>query len=255
MPSSATRSSRRAPARVSAPPASAASSRATRFRTLPTPCASRRSSRPRSGGCHETRSHRRSRAALPRRDRHRHRQPLPARDAAGPRAGRLRAVPGPEAAPAAQLEPVSGRPRVDRRGRAHPRAPRSLAAICPALARHGFRGPIFATAGHAGARRHRAARQRAHPGGGRRLRQPPRLLEAHAGAAALHQADAERVLGAVPDGTVLRQPIEIAPGVRATFLPAGHILGSAMVAAHDRGRATADRCSAAATSGARIIRS
>lgn len=99
----------------------------------------------------------------------------------------------------------------------------------PALSRQGFGGPVFATAGTQAL-------------AGIVLPDSAHIQEEDAGYAnrkgfSKHQpalplyvgADAERVLGqfrVVP----FRHDIEIAAGVRATFLPAGHILGSAMIA-------------------------
>ncbi|MCC6765688.1 MAG: MBL fold metallo-hydrolase [Deltaproteobacteria bacterium] len=98
----------------------------------------------------------------------------------------------------------------------------------PALARNGFRGPIYATdLTHALARivlPDSAHLQEEDAGYANR-----RGTSRHVPALPLYtSADAERALGQFRAAAFF-QGIEIAPGVRATFLPAGHILGSAMV--------------------------
>lgn len=98
----------------------------------------------------------------------------------------------------------------------------------PALGRNGFRGPIHATAGTQALARivlpDSAHIQEEDAGYANR-----RGTSKHVPALPLYTtADAERVLEqfrVVP----FFQGVEVAPGVRATFLPAGHILGSSMV--------------------------
>ena len=98
----------------------------------------------------------------------------------------------------------------------------------PALARNGFRGPVFATAGTDALARivlpDSAHIQEEDAGYANR-----RGYSKHAPALPLYTtADANRVLEqfrVVP----FFQALPVAAGVRATFLPAGHILGSAMV--------------------------
>jgi metallo-beta-lactamase family protein len=105
----------------------------------------------------------------------------------------------------------------------------------PALARNGFRGPVLATAGtlalarivlpdsaHIQEEDARYANQRG--------------TSKHVPALPLYTtADAERVLERFRVAAFF-QKTEVAPGVRATFLPAGHILGSAMVLLEIDGR-------------------
>lgn len=98
----------------------------------------------------------------------------------------------------------------------------------PALARNGFRGPVFATPGtHALARivlPDSAHLQEEDAGYANR-----RGTSKHVPALPLYTtADAERVLERFRSVSFF-QACEVAPGVRATFLPAGHILGSAMI--------------------------
>jgi metallo-beta-lactamase family protein len=105
----------------------------------------------------------------------------------------------------------------------------------PALARNGFTGPIFATAGT------RALCEIVLPDSGHLQEEEAgyanrKGYSKHAPALPLFtQRDAERVLGqfaVVP----FDRPVEIAPGVRAVFRFAGHILGSATVALEVGGR-------------------
>ncbi|MCC6849673.1 MAG: MBL fold metallo-hydrolase [Deltaproteobacteria bacterium] len=98
----------------------------------------------------------------------------------------------------------------------------------PALARNGFRGPIYATElTHALARivlPDSAHIQEEDAGYANR-----RGTSKHVPALPLYtRADAERALDQFR-AVAFFQGVEVAPGVRATFLPAGHILGSAMV--------------------------
>ena len=98
----------------------------------------------------------------------------------------------------------------------------------PALARHGFRGPIFATAGTA------ALCRIVLPDSGHLQEEDAAYanrkgFSKHAPALPLYtEADAVRVLGQFAPAA-FGAPIEVAPGVRATFRPAGHILGAACV--------------------------
>lgn len=98
----------------------------------------------------------------------------------------------------------------------------------PALARHGFRGPIYATDGTT------ALCRIVLPDSGHVQEEDAAYanrkgFSKHAPALPLYsEADALRVLGqftAVP----FARTVEVAPGVRATFRPAGHILGAASV--------------------------
>ncbi len=98
----------------------------------------------------------------------------------------------------------------------------------PGLARNGFRGTVHATAGtHALARivlPDSAHLQEEDAGYANR-----RGYSKHVPALPLYTtADAERVLEQFRVVSFF-QSVDVAPGVRATFLPAGHILGSAMV--------------------------
>lgn len=98
----------------------------------------------------------------------------------------------------------------------------------PALARNGFRGPVFATAATAALAGivlpDSAHIQEEDAGYANR-----RGFSKHTPALPLYTTrDAERVLEQFRVAPFF-QSTEIAPGVRATFLPAGHILGSAMV--------------------------
>lgn len=98
----------------------------------------------------------------------------------------------------------------------------------PALARNGFQGPIFATAGTDALARI-VLPDSAHIQEEDASYANRRGYSKHTPALPLYTtADAARALGqfrVVP----FFHAQEIAPGVRATFLPAGHILGSAMV--------------------------
>ncbi len=98
----------------------------------------------------------------------------------------------------------------------------------PALARNGFRGPVFATAGtHALARI--VLPDSAHIQEEDASYANRRGTSKHRPALPLYTtADAERVLERFRVAAFFPRA-EGAPGVRATFLPAGHILGSAMV--------------------------
>ena len=84
---------------------------------------------------------------------------------------RLRAVPGLQDAARAQLGAVSGRPGIDRRRRAEPRAPGPL-RLPAGAGEAGFQGHGVCVAGDAGTRRGDAARQRPPAGRGRPARQP-----------------------------------------------------------------------------------
>jgi metallo-beta-lactamase family protein len=98
----------------------------------------------------------------------------------------------------------------------------------PGLARNGFRGPVFSTGGtHALARI--VLPDSAHIQEEDAAYANRRGTSKHVPALPLYTtADAERVLERFRVAAFF-QAIEVAPGVRATFLPAGHILGSAMV--------------------------
>ncbi len=105
----------------------------------------------------------------------------------------------------------------------------------PALARNGFRGPVFATAGTQALARivlpdsaHLQEEDAAYAN--------RRGTSKHEPALPLYTtADAERVLQRFR-AVAFFQATEVVPGVRATFLPAGHILGSAMVLLTIEGR-------------------
>ena len=97
-----------------------------------------------------------------------------------------RALSGTQRAARVELEGPADSGVVARRGRPDPRAsrPRRL----PAARRHaGVLGAGVLHGRHEGSVPHRAARRRTYPGRGRGQRQPPRFLEAPAGAAALHR--------------------------------------------------------------------
>ena len=97
------------------------------------------------------------------------------------------AVPGAQGAARAELAGPAG-PRVEHRGdRADARAPRSL-RLPAAAGVAGIPRPGVLHAGHAGPLQDRAARRRAAAGRRRGVRQPAQLLEAQAGAAALHRS-------------------------------------------------------------------
>ncbi len=124
---------------------------------------------------------------VPRRGADGDRLEVPARHRHVESAGRRRAVPGAEGAARAQLA-----------GPSDCRQPRSTPIVLthahldhcgylPRLVAQGFRGRVFCTAGHAGSLPDRPAGRRPDPGRRRGERQPPRLLEARAGAAALHR--------------------------------------------------------------------
>jgi metallo-beta-lactamase family protein len=98
----------------------------------------------------------------------------------------------------------------------------------PALARDGFRGPVFATTDTV------AMSRIVLPDSGR-VQEEDAAYAARAGYSKhtpplplYTEADAERVLHQFR-ATEFAVPVEIAAGVRATFQPAGHILGSAHV--------------------------
>ena len=98
----------------------------------------------------------------------------------------------------------------------------------PALARDGFRGRIIATAGTT------ALCRIVLPDSGHLQEEDAAYANRagyskHAPALPLYtQADAERVLGQF-DVAPFGSPVDVAADVRATFLPAGHILGAASV--------------------------
>jgi len=98
----------------------------------------------------------------------------------------------------------------------------------PALVRHGFRGPVYATADTVALCRIML------PDSGRVQEDDAayaarkRFSRHHPPLPLYTEADAERALGhlrMVEFGV----PVEVAPGIQATFQPAGHILGSAHV--------------------------
>lgn len=98
----------------------------------------------------------------------------------------------------------------------------------PALARHGFRGPVFATADTV------AMSRVVLPDSGR-VQEEDAAYAARAGYSKhapplplYTEADAERALRQFR-AVAFAAPVEVAAGVRATFQPAGHILGSAHV--------------------------
>ncbi len=102
-------------------------------------------------------------------------------------AGRRRAVPGPEGAARAELAARCRSSRADiDADRADARAPRSL-RLSAAARRGRLSRPHLLHRRHAGSLPHRAAGLRPDPGRGRGEREPARVLEAHAGAAALHR--------------------------------------------------------------------
>lgn len=98
----------------------------------------------------------------------------------------------------------------------------------PALARNGFRGPVYATAGT------QALAGIVLPDSAYLQEEDAeyanrRGFSKHTPALPLYnRADAERVLAQFR-GVAFFEATEVTPGIRATFLPAGHILGSAMV--------------------------
>ncbi len=98
----------------------------------------------------------------------------------------------------------------------------------PGLARNGFRGPVYATSGtHALARI--VLPDSAHIQEEDASYANRRGTSKHVPALPLYTtADAERVLEQFRV-VAFSQATEVAPGVHATFLPAGHILGSAMI--------------------------
>ena len=124
---------------------------------------------------------------LSRRHRHGHRLQVPA-GARGPApARRLRPVPGPQAAAPAQLGGLPGAAAGHRRRGAHPRAPRpQRLPAAPGGAGLQRAGALHRR--HARAVRPAAARLGAPAGRRGRVRQPPRLLEAPPGVAALHRS-------------------------------------------------------------------
>jgi metallo-beta-lactamase family protein len=105
----------------------------------------------------------------------------------------------------------------------------------PALARNGFRGPVLATAGT------QALARIVLPDSAHIQEEDARYANRrgtskHVPALPLYTtADAERVLERFRVAAFFHKT-EVAPGVRATFLPAGHILGSAMVLLEIDGR-------------------
>ena len=116
------------------------------------------------------------------------------------RAGRLRHVPGAQGAAAAQLGRSARAAGVDRRRGADARPPRPRGHAAAARGA-GVQGPHLLHARHPGPVLARAARRRAAPGRGSRARQPQRLHEAPARAAALHRRR-------MPSGTLSRlQPV------------------------------------------------
>ena len=123
---------------------------------------------------------------LPRRRPHRHRLEVPARHRRVPGAHRRRSVPGAQRAARVELEGPAGPRLVARRDRADARASRSRRL--PAAHRHAglFRARVLHRR-HEGSVPHRAARFRTHPGRGRGQREPPRVLAAPAGVAALRR--------------------------------------------------------------------
>lgn len=98
----------------------------------------------------------------------------------------------------------------------------------PALARNGFRGPVWSTAGTQALARI-VLPDSAHIQEEDAAYANRRGTSKHVPALPLYTtADAERVLERFRVASFFHA-LEVAPGVRATFLPAGHILGSAMV--------------------------
>ena len=148
---------------------------------------------------------------VPRRRRHGHRLEAPARGRRPPDPGRLRPVSGAQGAAAAQLGAAADRPGVDRRRHPDARAPRSL-RLSAAAGRAGLSRAHVLHAGDEGSLLARAARRGAHPGRGRARREPARLHEAPAGAAALH--DRRRRARAGPAAAGRLRPPGPAHGVR-----------------------------------------
>ena len=100
----------------------------------------------------------------------------------------------------------------------------------PRLVKDGFAGPGRRDAGHRGPGADHAAGLRPPPGGGGRLPQRPRDLEAHARAAALHGGGGRRGPPSASGASTYHKPVGSLPGLQATFRRAGHILGSASIA-------------------------
>lgn len=127
---------------------------------------------------------------LSRRDRLRHRLAILARTPGPAAAGRLRPLPGPEAIPPAQLGRLRGGARRHRRDRADPCPPRPQ-RLCAAARTARLPRPSALQRRHA--RPVPAAARLGAPARGRgRLRQPPRVLEAPSGTAALHRRRCQR---------------------------------------------------------------
>ena len=96
----------------------------------------------------------------------------------------------------------------------------------PFLVRHGYAGHDLVHTGHARPVRRDARRLGAHPGEGRRVSRAARQAADRAAllACATHADDRAHDRLCRTD-----RPFDVVPGVRATFVDAGHILGSASV--------------------------
>jgi len=143
----------------------------------------------------------------------------------------LRAVSGRQVVAAAQPRGVSGGPARARCGDSHARASRpqrlSAAARAERLSRQGVlhRGDTRSL-------RDSAPGQRAPAGGRSRIREPARFLQTLARPASHTTDDAERALTHL-EAVELRRATPLGSGLRFEFLPAGHILGPAMVRIND----------------------
>lgn len=98
----------------------------------------------------------------------------------------------------------------------------------PALVRDGFRGQIIATEATRELVRDPAARQRPVAGGRGPGREPARLIEAEAGPPLYTSEDAERALSRIV-AVDFNEDFDLGDGLAGRFLPAGHLLGAAIV--------------------------
>ena len=144
------------------------------------------------------------------------------------RAGRLRPVPGHQEPAAAQLGRCRSHPTRSTRSCSRTRIDHT--GYLPVLAREGFRGPVYCTAATAELC-DIMLRDSAAAGGRSRFREPPRLLEASSGAAALH-AGRCAARAAPAEARRVRRMHRKPAAAAFRLLPAGHILGAASVVMH-----------------------